>query len=82
MYACFREEEIARRQHASHQHNSQQQQQQHTDQQQQHHQHQQTHQVQGTIGVSYGSIDMGGQIIIEGVMPDMIKPDPLSIEGN
>ncbi|CAH1970594.1 unnamed protein product [Acanthoscelides obtectus] len=77
-----REEEIARRQHASHQHNSQQQQQQHTDQQQQHHQHQQTHQVQGTIGVSYGSIDMGGQIIIEGVMPDMIKPDPLSIEGN
>nr|XP_023030162.1 nuclear transcription factor Y subunit alpha [Leptinotarsa decemlineata] len=47
-------------------------------QQQQHHQQQQTHhEVQGTIGVSYGNIEMGTPIIIEGVMPEMIKPDPL-----
>ncbi|XP_028141573.1 nuclear transcription factor Y subunit alpha isoform X2 [Diabrotica virgifera virgifera] len=54
-------------------------------QQQQHHHHQQQqthHEVQGTIGVSYGNIEMTTPIIIEGVMPDMIKTDPLSIEGN
>ncbi|KAJ8984612.1 hypothetical protein NQ317_006074 [Molorchus minor] len=52
-------------------------------QQQQQHQQQQTHhEVQGTIGVSYGNIEMGTPIIIENVMPEMIKSDPLSIEGN
>ncbi|CAG9831500.1 unnamed protein product [Diabrotica balteata] len=52
-------------------------------QQQHHHQQQQTHhEVQGTIGVSYGNIEMATPIIIEGVMPDIIKTDPLSIEGN
>ncbi|KAG5872101.1 hypothetical protein JTB14_031043 [Gonioctena quinquepunctata] len=51
--------------------------------QQQHHQQQQTHhEVQGTIGVSYGNIEMGTPIIIEGVMPEIMKTDPLSIEGN
>ncbi|KAJ8949717.1 hypothetical protein NQ318_013586 [Aromia moschata] len=61
-----REEELARQQ-----------------QQQQQHQQQQTHhEVQGTIGVSYGNIEMGTPIIIENVMPDLMKSDPLSIEGN
>ncbi|XP_056648093.1 nuclear transcription factor Y subunit alpha isoform X2 [Diorhabda carinulata] len=51
--------------------------------QQQRHQQQQTHhEVQGTIGVSYGNIEMGAPIIIEGVMPEIIKTDPLSVEGN
>ncbi|CAH1174285.1 unnamed protein product [Phaedon cochleariae] len=51
-------------------------------QQQQQNQQQQTHhEVQGTIGVSYGNLEMG-QIIIENVMPDIMKSDPLSIEGN
>ncbi|XP_018563745.1 nuclear transcription factor Y subunit alpha isoform X2 [Anoplophora glabripennis] len=52
-------------------------------QQQQQHQQQQTHhEVQGTIGVSYSNIEMGTPIIIENVMPDLMKSDPLSIEGN
>ncbi|KAJ8963917.1 hypothetical protein NQ314_005245 [Rhamnusium bicolor] len=51
-------------------------------QQRQHQQQQTHHEVQGTIGVSYGNIEMGTPIIIENVIPDIMKSDPLSIEGN
>ncbi|XP_063911847.1 nuclear transcription factor Y subunit alpha-like isoform X2 [Zophobas morio] len=49
-------------------------------QQQQQQQQQQTQ--QRSIGVSYNNIELATPIIIENVMPDIIKTDPLSIEGN
>lgn len=57
----LRQEELARQQQEHQQQHHQQQQ-----QQQQHHQQQQTHhEVQGTIGVSYGNIEMSTPILIE-----------------
>ncbi|XP_044254750.1 nuclear transcription factor Y subunit alpha isoform X2 [Tribolium madens] len=45
-------------------------------------QQQQQQSQQRSIGVPYNNIELATPIIIENVMPDIIKTDPLSIEGN